>query len=265
MSKRIEQYIPVSEIRPDLAKNPRGCSEKTNFIQLAVSYSLGGVNYFTGGTSPRGYYLVATPVERSKSGSMFMIGSILGSGIKDCLLEVSRQSDRQMGIACSLAEERAKTLLEWCKREYGLCYDEPDAYFPNAQKIPVPSNLQKPRSQKVPSTQPVKPIRTMKLLTSEIIRKLEKHPFGSQDGNADDAKVLVKFFGGGACTWLITEGERQEDDDWLMYGKVTLGADWEWGYVLLSELEELKFPPFGLGVERDMYLANDAKVGDLCA
>ena len=265
MSQRVEQYLPVLENRPDLAKNPRGCSEKTNSIQLSVSYSLGGVNYFTGGTSPRGYYLTATPVERSKSGGMFMIGCILGSGIKDCLFEVSRQSDKQMGIACSLAEERAKTLLEWCKREYGLFYDEPDVYFPNAQKVPVPGNIQKPKTQKAAGAQPVKPIRTMKLLTAEIIRRLEKYQFGSQDRNANNAQVLVKFFGGGACTWLITEGERQEDGDWLLYGKVTLGADWEWGYIQLSELEELKFRPFGLGVERDMYLAYDAEVADLCA
>lgn len=237
MSKRAEQYIPVSKIHSDLAKNPRGCSEKTNFIQLSVSYNLGGINYFTGRPSPRGYYLHATPVERSERSGMAMIGSVLGSGIKDCLLEVSRQSEKQMGIACSLAEERAKTLLEWCKQEYGLYYDEPDAYFPNAHKVPVPRNLQKPKARKPAGAQPLKPIRTMKLLTAEIIRKLERHPFGSQDGKGDAAKVLVKYFGGGACSWLITEGERQEDGDWLLYGKVTLGADWEWGYVLLSELE----------------------------
>ena len=103
----------------------------------------------------------------------------------------------------------------------------------------------------------------MKLLTAEVIRKLEKHPFGSQEGKDDNAQILVKFFGGGAYTFLVTEAEKQENGDWLLFGKATHGFGWEWGYTLLSEIEKMKFPPFGLGVERDMYLAAGATVGDL--
>lgn len=51
----------------------------------------------------------------------------------------------------------------------------------------------------------------MKLITKEIERRLEKHPFGSQEGEGKGAQVLVKFFGGGACTWLVTEAERTAD------------------------------------------------------
>jgi len=105
----------------------------------------------------------------------------------------------------------------------------------------------------------------MKLLTSEIIKNLEKHPLKSQESKGEDAEVIVKFFGGGAGTWLVTEGERQEDGDWLFYGCVTLFGDgeWEWGYFTLSELTEIRFPPFGLGIERDMWLDKHVKVGDL--
>ena len=91
----------------------------------------------------------------------------------------------------------------------------------------------------------------MKLLTKAIENKLEKTPLGSTDGQGKKAKVIVKFFGGGSCTWLITEGEKQ-GNDWLLYGYCRI-TDWEWGYVLLSELKGIKFQPFGLGVERDMY------------
>lgn len=35
--------------------------------------------------------------------------------------------------------------------------------------------------------------------------------------------------------------------------------EWEWGYVLLSELQEVKLP-FGLGIERDLHLADDVTV-----
>lgn len=105
----------------------------------------------------------------------------------------------------------------------------------------------------------------MKLLTAEIIKNLQKHPFGSQEGKGNDAEVIVKFFGGYAATWLVTEGEQNEDGDWEFFGKVTLYGDgeWEWGYFTLKELQEIRFPPFGLPIERDMYLGKHTKVGDI--
>lgn len=105
----------------------------------------------------------------------------------------------------------------------------------------------------------------MKLLTSDIIKNLEKYPIGSQEEAGANAEILVKFFGGGAATWLVTEAEKQEDGDWLFFGCVTLFGDgeWEWGYFALSELKELRFPPFGLPIERDMYLAKHTKVGEI--
>ena len=49
------------------------------------------------------------------------------------------------------------------------------------------------------------------------------------------------------------------------FGKMNHGWGWEWGYVTLSEIENTKVPPFGLGLERDMYLASGATVGELTA
>ncbi len=101
----------------------------------------------------------------------------------------------------------------------------------------------------------------MQLMTKEIENAFKKYPLGSQDGAGGDAKVIVKFFGGSAATWLITEGEKQKDGDWLFYGYVTLGFPddfehgkllWEWGYVTLSQLKDIRFPPFGLPIERDL-------------
>lgn len=80
----------------------------------------------------------------------------------------------------------------------------------------------------------------MKLLTKAIISKFENHPIGSQDGKGLDAKVLVKYFNPcGAGTWLITEAER-EGDDWRLFGFCNL-FEWEWGYLMLSELQALKY------------------------
>ena len=102
----------------------------------------------------------------------------------------------------------------------------------------------------------------MELLTNEIIKKFKEYPLYSQDGKGEDSVVLVKYFNPcGAGTWLITEAEQQEDGDWLLFGYCHI-FEWEWGYVLLSELQNLKLP-FGLTIERDLYIPNGAKVKDL--
>ena len=85
----------------------------------------------------------------------------------------------------------------------------------------------------------------MKLMTQEIASKLPR--LYSQDGKGMDAEVIVKYFNPrGAGTWLITEGEKQDDGDWLLFGYCHI-FEWEWGYVLLSELESVGY------IERDLF------------
>ena len=98
----------------------------------------------------------------------------------------------------------------------------------------------------------------MKLLTKEIEEKFKKYPIGSQEGKGLNAKVLVKFFNpAGAGTWFILEAEKMDDGDYEMYGYCHLGYDdlAEFGYVMLSELQEFK-GTFGLGIERDKFLGD---------
>lgn len=93
----------------------------------------------------------------------------------------------------------------------------------------------------------------MMLMTKELEKVFEKYPIGSQDGKGMDAEVVVKFFNPcGVGTWLITEGEKQENGDWLFFGYCHL-FEWEWGYVALSELESVRLP-FGLSIERELYV-----------
>lgn len=93
----------------------------------------------------------------------------------------------------------------------------------------------------------------MMLMTKELERTFEKYPIGAQDGKGMDAEVVVKFFNPcGVGTWLITEGEKQENGDWLFFGYCHL-FEWEWGYVTLSELESVRLP-FGLSIERELYV-----------
>ena len=90
----------------------------------------------------------------------------------------------------------------------------------------------------------------MKLITADIRKRLEKnHQRTVETGKTGD--VVLKLFGGSACTWLITEIEPNNDTMWGLCD-IGLGCC-EYGTVSLSELKGTKFPPFGLGVERDMY------------
>lgn len=102
----------------------------------------------------------------------------------------------------------------------------------------------------------------MKLINKEIIKRFKEYPLYSQDGKGEESVVLVKYFNPcGAGTWLVTEAELQENGDWLLFGYCHIQC-FEWGYVLLSELENLKLP-FGLTIERDLYIPDGAKVKDL--
>ena len=101
----------------------------------------------------------------------------------------------------------------------------------------------------------------MNLLTEELIERFKEYPLYSQDGKGKDSVVLAKFFNPcGRGDWIITEAE-QQDGDWLLFGYCHIHC-WEWGYVMLSELEKLKLP-FGLTIERDRHIPKNAKVKDL--
>lgn len=95
----------------------------------------------------------------------------------------------------------------------------------------------------------------MMLMTKELEKALSEYPLGSQYDKGMDSKVIVKYFNPcGNGTWLITEGEKQENGDWLLYGYCHI-FEWEWGYAMLSELEGVKLP-FGLTIERELYVTN---------
>lgn len=92
----------------------------------------------------------------------------------------------------------------------------------------------------------------MKLLTESIKNIFrEKRPLYSTE-NIEDPKVVVKFFNpAGAGSWYITEGREEPNGDWLFFGLCDI-LEPELGYVLLSQLQQLKLP-YGLTIERDLY------------
>jgi len=87
----------------------------------------------------------------------------------------------------------------------------------------------------------------MKLLTDELRARLP--PVYSQEAEADPIVYAKFFLPGTGWTWYVTEGSPQEEE-FLFFGFV-VGLEREFGYFLLSELEEVR-SPLGLRVERDL-------------
>ena len=110
--------------------------------------------------------------------------------------------------------------------------------------------------------------RRQKLMTKEIEKLIAKYPYLSQDGKGLDAKVLVKYFLPiGSATWYITEGEKTENGDYILYGWCNLGYGYEFGSVSLRELENLKvkFLYSYVQVERDIMIKNGKEtLRDMC-
>ena len=109
----------------------------------------------------------------------------------------------------------------------------------------------------------------MMLITKAIASRLVKadQAFLASDDGATSDDVAVKFFcPWGAATWWVVRGTplnaiNGEPDydtatpaDWHLFGFADLGDPQcaEMGYVLLSQLTEIK-GPYGLRIERDRH------------
>lgn len=75
-------------------------SAKITHIKLEIYYWLGGMNMFTYENEERGYYISATPVERT--GIYEMMTAF--SGIKKCILPCSRKSAKREAEAEKIAD-----------------------------------------------------------------------------------------------------------------------------------------------------------------
>jgi len=73
----------------------------------------------------------------------------------------------------------------------------------------------------------------------------------AQEKVADPIVHIHYFNPYGQGDWFITEGS-PEGDDVRFFGLCVIFEP-ELGYVMLNELAGVKVPPFGLGIERDLY------------
>lgn len=101
----------------------------------------------------------------------------------------------------------------------------------------------------------------MKLLTKAIEQKLRlQHIATEKSGGANlRHKPVVRFFGGPSFTMLASE----MDGDGNLFGVTDMGLGCkEMGFTNIRELQAIKFPPFGLPVERDLYWKAEKSLED---
>ena len=133
-----------------------------------------------------------------------------------------------------------------------LCGVAHEMGIPETRAIAVGETVAVERAKKVITNNK---IRGMKLLPKELREKLP--PLYSQDGKGGKAVVYAKLFTpDSSWSWHITEGEplldeSQNEVDYKFFGLV-FGLEREFGYFLLSELEEVR-GPMGLPIERDLH------------
>jgi hypothetical protein len=76
-------------------------------LEVSVSYSIGGANYLSGGTTPRGYYLTVKPVTKGNN----MISYTMFSGKSRLLLEAKRFTAKQFASAMEIAKSYEDELI----------------------------------------------------------------------------------------------------------------------------------------------------------
>ena len=125
--------------------------------------------------------------------------------------------------------------------------------IPQENAIAVGNTVAVERAKKVTANDK---LRGMKLLPKEIRETLPD--LYAQDGKGGKAVVYVKYFTpSSSWTWYVVGGEQVLDEsgtheiDFRFFGLV-FGHEKEFGYFLLSELEEVR-GPLGLPIERDLH------------
>ena len=146
-------------------------------------------------------------------------------------IDRKQQAENMAGFLCGLASELG---------------------VPETRAIAVGETVAVERAKKVITNDK---IRGMKLLPKEIREQMP--PLYAQDGKGGKAIVYAKYFTpSSSWSWYITEGEPVLSEsgteiDYKFFGLV-FGHEKELGYVLLSELEEVR-GPMGLPIERDLF------------
>lgn len=98
------------------------------------------------------------------------------------------------------------------------------------------------------------------LMTKQIEEAFKKSPLYSHEGDLMEADVITAYYTPFASgRWVIIEGEKMKNGDFLLYGYCHL-FEWEWGTLYLSDLQRCYNR--GIYIERDLH-CKGKKVKDL--
>lgn len=76
-------------------------------LEVSVSYEIGGANFFSGGVTPRGYYLIVRPVSKNNG----MVSYTMFSGQSHLLFETQRFTAKQFARAVEMAKAHEDELI----------------------------------------------------------------------------------------------------------------------------------------------------------
>jgi len=89
-------------------------TEENKKVKITLTYDKGGINMFTQKEKKRGYYLAAQPIEIKQYENGINIESFIAfSGVRKCILEVKRKSDKGYNEALKMYENNINELLEY--------------------------------------------------------------------------------------------------------------------------------------------------------
>ena len=89
------------------------------------------------------------------------------------------------------------------------------------------------------------------IATTEFIELFAHYPLRSQESSKDPLVIAKIFDTFGSATWYLTEFDA---DEMIAFGYVTGLACDEFGYISITELEEIKHAQLGIPrIERDLY------------
>lgn len=94
-------------------------------IEVQLYYSKGGMNYFTGSTEARGFYLSVTPVSISHERGYTSRSFTAFSGIKKMVLEVARFNQKKFD-EFTPSEDDVNELLDYVKAKNGITTKDVD-------------------------------------------------------------------------------------------------------------------------------------------
>lgn len=85
---------------------------KYKAIELSLHYSLGGLNYFSGATNARGYYVTGSVVELEKCPGYTMRSFMVGNGMRALVKETARKSPKAYREAVAYITPRVQDFMD---------------------------------------------------------------------------------------------------------------------------------------------------------